>query len=189
MRLSGVGTQRGFTLVEIMIAVAVLAMLAVVAVPSFFGTSAKAKAAAEVGSVFADIRMRLDQYFLDNAAYPPTQSEASTWPTTPTSTAQTVFPLPPDWQTMKIVLSDNTELYCGYAWITGRAALPADVIAGVANDTANIGPIGTALGVVPDQTAWYYLFAHCNIDGDSTVDSYYVADSLNTTIRAINPGR
>src|SRR5262245_16977919 len=113
-----------------MVTVAIIAILAGVAVPSFFSSSRKAKAASEVGTMFSDLRTRMDQYLLENGAYPTTQSEGSTWPAAPTAQKQTAVPLPASWQALKVRLSGDTEVYCGYAWITG-----------VAGDSSNIGAI------------------------------------------------
>ena len=169
----------GFTILELMFTIAIIAVLAGIAMPSFFSTGRKAKASAEVQSVFSDLRTRLDQYQLENSAYPATETEGTTWPTTPGTTAQTVFPLPADWVTLKVVLSNQTDLYCGYSWITG-----------VGGDGTNVGPMAPnpPFNFVVPATNWYYLFAHCDIDGDNTVDAYYISDSVNTTIRSQNDG-
>jgi len=175
--------ESGFTILELMFTIAIIAVLAGIAMPSFFTQSRKAKVRAEVASVFSDLRIRLDQYLLENAMYPPTGSEGSIWPTSPGTTAQTIFPLPANWKLFNFVvwMSNNTDLYCGYAWITGVG--PADA--------GNIGPIAAAapFNFTVPSTVWYYLFAHCNIDGDTTVDSYYVSDSVNTDIRVLNEGK
>jgi prepilin-type N-terminal cleavage/methylation domain-containing protein len=169
----------GFTILELMFTIAIIAVLAGIAMPSFFSQSRKAKVAAEVNSVFADLRTRLEQYQLENALYPATETESSTWPATPGTTQQTVFPLPADWLTLKVVLSNQTDLYCGYSWMTG-----------LGGDATNVGPIAAAapFNFVAPATNWYYLFAHCNIDGDTAIDSYYISDSVNTNVRSLNDG-
>ena len=183
MRYTGRVHRRaaGFTILELMFTIAIIAVLAGIAMPSFFGQSRRAKAASEVNSVFSDLRTRMDQYLLENSQYPTSETEAGIWPTSPGSTAQTVFPLPNDWGSngIKVRLSNQTELYCGYSWITGAP-----------NDASTVGAIAAAapFNFVPPATVWYYLFAHCNIDGDNSVDAYYISDSVNTTIRSLNDG-
>ena len=184
--------SRGVTLLELAFTVAIIGILAGVAMPAFFGTSGKSKAAAEVATTFSDLRTRLDLYYLQNALYPPTQSEAATWPVTPSTTSQSLLPLPLDWGVgpsggppgLQVRLSNESDVYCGYAWITGRGA----VVTGVPNDVGNVGPIATSLGYSPPVTDWYYLFAHCDLDGNSSVDGYYISDSVDTSIRSLNPG-
>jgi len=175
--------ESGFTILELMFTIAIIAVLAGIAMPSFFTQSRKAKIRAEVASVFSDLRIRLDQYLLENAKYPTTGSESSIWPTSPGTSPQTIFPLPSNWKPPELAvrMSNNTDLYCGYAWITGVGTA----------DSSNIGAIAGAapFNFTAPPTVWYYLFAHCNIDGDNTVDSYYVSDSVNTDIRVLNEGK
>lgn len=165
-----------------MFTIAIIAVLAGIAMPSFFTQSRKAKVRAEVASVFSDIRIRLDQYLLENAMYPTvTGDESNVWPTNPGTSPQTIFPLPAEWKPPNLAMrmSNNTDLYCGYAWITGPA------------NGGTVGAIAAAapFNVTVQPTVWYYIFAHCNIDGDTSVDSYYVSDSVNTDIRVLNEGK
>jgi type II secretory pathway pseudopilin PulG len=163
-----------------MVTVAIIAILAGVAVPSFFSSSRKAKAASEVGTMFSDLRTRMDQYLLENGAYPATQTEGATWPVTPSASKQTALPLPGSWTALKVRLSGDTDVYCGYSWITG-----------LASDNTNVGAIAAAapFSFTAPSTNWYYLFAHCNMDGDTSTDSYYFSSSVDTKIKVKNEGR
>lgn len=60
---------RGFTLIEAMIAVAVVAILAAIALPSYTDYLQRSKLV-EVMVSLSDMRVRLEQYFLDARAYP-----------------------------------------------------------------------------------------------------------------------
>jgi len=60
--------QQGFTLLELMIVVAVIGILASVALPSYTGHIKKGKAA-EATSNLADLRIKAEQYFQDNRTY------------------------------------------------------------------------------------------------------------------------
>jgi type IV pilus assembly protein PilE len=60
---------RGFTLIEVMITVAVIAILAAVALPSYLEYVTRSRLV-EAKSNLSDMRTRLEQYFLDNRAYP-----------------------------------------------------------------------------------------------------------------------
>ena len=61
--------MRGFTLIEVMITVAIVAILAAVALPSYTDYVTRSKIV-EATSSLTDMRMRLEQYFLDNRQYP-----------------------------------------------------------------------------------------------------------------------
>ncbi len=59
----------GFTLIEVMITVAVIAILAAVALPNYIEYVTRSKLV-EAKSNLSDMRTRLEQYFLDNRKYP-----------------------------------------------------------------------------------------------------------------------
>ena len=59
----------GFTLMEVMITVAIIAILAAVALPNYFDYVTRSKIT-EAKTNLADMRTRLEQYFLDNRSYP-----------------------------------------------------------------------------------------------------------------------
>ncbi len=60
--------QNGFTLIELMITVAVVGILAAVALPSYTSYIARGKITDAVASL-ADYRVKMEQYFLDNRNY------------------------------------------------------------------------------------------------------------------------
>ena len=59
----------GFTLMEVMITVAIIAILAAVALPNYFDYVTRSKIV-EAKTNLADMRTRLEQYFLDNRSFP-----------------------------------------------------------------------------------------------------------------------
>jgi type IV pilus assembly protein PilE len=61
-------SSRGFTLIELMIAVAVVGMLAAVVYPSYTAYVKRGKIAAALGEMSA-VRVRLEQYYQDNRNY------------------------------------------------------------------------------------------------------------------------
>ncbi|KAF0865951.1 type II secretion system major pseudopilin GspG [Pseudomonas sp. LD120] len=65
-------TQRGFTLIEIMVVVVILGVLAALVVPQIMSRPDQAKAAAAQSDIKA-IAMALDIYKLDNHQYPSSQ--------------------------------------------------------------------------------------------------------------------
>jgi len=169
--------QAGFTLIEVMLVVALIAILAAIALPTFFSTSRKVRADAEVQPMFSDLRTRMDEYAQENGVYPPSIGEGTTWPTTPTSSAQAINPLPAAWTAVKVRISGASQVYCGYTWVTG-----------LANDGSAIGAKGTLFGFTAPSTNWYYLLAHCDLDGDSATDGYYFSSSVDPTVQKRNEG-
>lgn len=60
--------KNGFTLIEIMIAIAVVAILTAIAVPSYTDYVRRGKIA-EATSALANMRVQMEQYFQDNKTY------------------------------------------------------------------------------------------------------------------------
>jgi prepilin-type N-terminal cleavage/methylation domain-containing protein len=172
---------RGFTLVELMIAVAVVAVLVAIAIPVFTRTTRNAKGESEVRPYFQDLRIGMTEYQQERGVYPATLGEGTFHPTTQTAQKQPIVPLPATWTAIRFRPSGSTDVYCGYTWATG-----------LANDDANVGPIAAAeapngFGFIAPATAWYYLLARCNLDGQPGF-SYYFTDSVDTSIRKLNEG-
>jgi len=61
-------TNRGFTLIELMVTVAIVAILAAVALPSYSDYVTRGKLT-EATSTLADLRVKLEQYYQDQRTY------------------------------------------------------------------------------------------------------------------------
>jgi prepilin-type N-terminal cleavage/methylation domain-containing protein len=161
--------QDGFTLIEMMITVAVIAILALIVVPQFFKEGRKTKSASEIAPMFAELSIREEQYKVDNTGYLTT----ITCPATPSSQGNLASGCTSqaDWVSLKVAPSE-TKLFCSYT-VTAGAGSGTNVAAFSWNS-----PTGS----------WYYIVATCDMDGDSTKDSTYFTSSSDTAIQKLNEG-
>lgn len=174
--------ESGFTLLEMMVTVAVIGILAAIALPSFFGETRKTKAFSEVQPMFNDLRVRLEQFLQENGKYPPTLGETTFHPSSnPGANKVAINPLPQPWLDLRVRLSGNDEVYCRYTWATGRA----DTNTNVGPQAALAPPAG--FGFVAPKTDWYYLLAKCDMDGDNK-PSWYLSTSVDPTILKVDEG-
>jgi type IV pilus assembly protein PilE len=79
--------QRGFTLIELMVTVAIIAILAAVAIPNYSAYVIRGKLV-DATSALASFRVQLEQYYQDNRIYGP--AGAACAPVVPTSKYFTV---------------------------------------------------------------------------------------------------
>lgn len=161
-----------------MMVVALIAVLAAIAIPNFVSQTSRTKSDTEVMEIFAELRIRQEQYKFENGAYlGTTNDEAQLYPATPAAQERDLLGgLPAAWQNLR---------YRG----RGTARCSYGVLRGDGDDDSNIGAKGTAFGYTAPLTDWYYILAWCNMDGDSGTDGYYFTDSVNTAIRKQNPGK
>lgn len=175
--------QSGFTLIEVVVTLAVVAILASIALPSFFGESRKSRASSEVQPMFNDLRVRLEQYLQENGVYPPTIGEGTLFPTSAPGSLAAINPMPTTWSDIKVRVSGPDKVVCRYTWATGAASNNGN-IGGIA---AGASPAG--FGFTAPSSAWYYLLAKCDMDKDGTDFSYYFSSSVDPTIQVINQGQ
>ena len=160
-----------------MVVVALVAVLAAIAIPSFAGQTRKAKGDSEVAAFFAELGVREEQYSVENGRYLSTgASETTTFPATATAAGTAISTLPTTWQALKMRTPESTAR-CGYV-----------VIAGLKTDLAG-AMAASSFGFTPPAKNWFYLLAHCNLDGNTAVDSYYFASSEDAKISKINYGQ
>jgi type IV pilus assembly protein PilE len=89
--------QRGFTLIEIMIVVAIVAILAAIAIPSYQDYVTRSRIV-EATSGLADARNKMEQFFQDNRTYP---------------TGCVVQPAVPAATEVQVTSLQNFDLTCG----------------------------------------------------------------------------
>jgi type II secretory pathway pseudopilin PulG len=164
-------------LLELLVVVALVGILAAIALPSFAGESRKAKGDTEVAAFFGELKVRQEQYALEQGRYLSTgTSESATFPATPSATGQALGTLPTTWQTLKIRTPESSAR-CAYV-----------VIAGTRTDSAGTMAT-TTFGYTPPAKNWFYILARCDLDADAAVDSYYFISNDSSKIQKTNHGR
>lgn len=84
--------RNGFTLIELMIVVIILAVLAAAVMPKFAGRAQQARKARAEMDIFSGIGPALEMYELDNGRYPSTEQGLDALIRKPTSS-----PIPTNW--------------------------------------------------------------------------------------------
>jgi len=169
-----VRTNGGFTLLELLIAVAILGILTGVLVLSFNDPANKVRTGSEANAVFAEFHRAEQQYALEHGSYLSTgTTDSDIYPSTPGRTAQEIT-RPESWEDLKVQITQ--KLYCGYVAVAGTAD---DDIPSFAED----------FGMTQPESNWYVLYARCDADGQSAVDAKYFASSVDPTFQSRNEGR
>jgi type IV pilus assembly protein PilE len=162
--------EAGLTLMELMIAVAVVGVLAAIALPSSAGTSRRARGDAE-------LRLRQEAYHLEYGRYVSTgSSESAAFPVAPSAQARALGALPATWVALRVAPPTATAR-CAYVMIAGTAG---DAPGAIASST---------FAYTTPAKNWFYLLGRCDLDGDPALDSYYFASSDEPAVRRVNPGR
>jgi type IV pilus assembly protein PilE len=155
----------GFTLVELMVVVAIIGILAVVGARAYMKWIRKSKASGEVPMMLGHFQQREEAYFAENGTYLSTgTSETDTFPTPLKGGGSytAMGTMPTTWQTLK-VQAGQMGLYCGYV-----------VVAGAGGTGPTAGSAGAALYSTTPTRPWFYVRAVCDWDGRSTKDNTWL---------------
>jgi prepilin-type N-terminal cleavage/methylation domain-containing protein len=176
--------RRGFTLIEMMIVVGVIAILAAVVVPSFFRESGKTKSITEVTPMFAELSTKLEVFKSDNGKYVNT--------TNLTNAAAVVCPSAPSKAGVNGLATCVTS---GSAWTTLRVNPPQALlrcsyelqVGDVGDDYQGTLPAGITF-TAPTTTGWFSLLATCDADGQgvSSTNGKFFMSSVDSTIQKVN---
>jgi type II secretory pathway pseudopilin PulG len=157
-------------LLEIMVTVAIIAVLAAVAIPAFTKESRKSKGSTEVAEVIAELGVREDQYRTENGTY----VAAAACPAAPSTRGQPSIACIASggpWEQLRAHVPE--KLHCSYEIVTGEGSGTND-------------PFGFSF--TSPEGAWYYIVATCDLDGRASVNAVYFYASTGAQRQVRNEG-
>ena len=158
--------QAGLTLIELMIVVAIIGILAAVAVYMFTKTTKRVKVESEIPAVFAEFKIRQEQFHTENGSYLSSGTDEDdkgpATPGDPNSGPNDIAPRPATWDQLKLNF-DKTAVYCSYVTIAGAGGDDTDIGAKANDFEMTAAP----------ATNWYYVLAECDADGKPGTNSFY----------------
>jgi len=168
-------SQGGFTLIELMVVVAIIAILAAIVVPTFVREGRKAKADTEITAMFAEISTKEEAYKLEKGAYLDAPTCPSTTSTSGVNFNTTCVTSGNNWYNLRVNATDSA-IRCKYTITNGAAntALTPGTPWTVPCST------GAACTTVTPATAWYYVIAECDMDGQGGTNAKFFQSSLET---------
>jgi prepilin-type N-terminal cleavage/methylation domain-containing protein len=168
-------SESGFTLVEIMFVVALIAVLVAVAIPYFSSESKKARAESEVMPFLTEISTRQGVYAQNHPGYFTPTTVNKWFPIAPSALTvdKRQMTVPTEWAGLRI--SPPSDMgRCTYYTRGGDASEPA----GPLTDTE---VVGCDISYDPPATNFFYALAQCETNGDTT-HSCYMVTSDNTSM-------
>jgi prepilin-type N-terminal cleavage/methylation domain-containing protein len=163
---------RGFTLLELMIVVALIGILAAVVIPSWTSTARNKKYDPEISAMMTEISTREEQYKseLGNGSYlAATACPATPYPNGSDFNGGCVYATTP-WYTMHVNPTDSA-IRCTYAVTVGAAGT---------------APSGYAPCVAPVRAlagAWFWVLATCDMNADGGTNAKFCIASWDTKIQ------
>ncbi len=180
---SGIGMQKGFTLIELMIVVVIVGVLAAVAGVSYRKYSNRSRNV-EALAMMGEFRAKEEAYRTEFNAYLSTAAaETNLWPVIGSCLAGQVEPCPKAvagapaaWTTLGIK-PQKTQLYCGYVVIAGATGAAAS------------GKGAALLGVAAQPAPWYYIRAECDNSASVAGATEFLTAMNTTTVTTANENK
>jgi type IV pilus assembly protein PilE len=125
---------QGFTLIELMVVVAIVAILAAIAIPSFLNQVRKSRRA-EAMTTIQDAQLKLERWRVDHADYVNTSPSSPSYPV-PADTAYYDFTVtaaagtPNNYSVTAAPLGDQQKDSCGTLAITNTTGVIAKTVTG-----------------------------------------------------------
>ncbi len=165
--------QAGFTLIEIMFVVLIIAVLAAIALPQFMSESRKTKSRSEVVAFFSELSTRQEQFRVEFGGYVTTAKCPAATSTTGTLVDCTASGRP--WNatpaTNLNVRVPMQTAYCTYL-----------MTAGSGTGTGNVTVGATTFTFASPAGPWYHIVAECDHDADGTTSKFF-SSSVDPTIQ------
>lgn len=180
----------GFTLIELMIAVAIVAVLSAVAIPAYIGYLRRSYLNEATSSISA-IKSAEESYFTINGCYIETDAHPATIPVG-TQGAWNVDPMPTGWGNAALAVRPDRNVRFQYqVYATNSVGCAAPTVGTAEVNTALGSCIANAVGAAnsfvsntffPDH--WYVVVARGDLDGDG--NGTFDEDNNSLIISAID---
>ncbi|HEU0029650.1 MAG TPA: type II secretion system protein [Kofleriaceae bacterium] len=164
--------QAGFTLIEIMVVLALVAVIASLALPALGGSSKTKRMQSEVNAFVGELRLRQEAFMAEQGRYLSTgASETDMFPAAIDGTPQDISSPPATWTQLEVKMP-MSQAACSYVVISGNSAM------------GSAGPmaVGSFSYVKPSTRSWYYVLARCT---DGKTDTYFFASNDDAKPRMI----
>ena len=160
-------TERGFTLVELMVGVVVAGALTAVVIPQFAKQSGRVRYDSEVHAVFSELTQREEAMKLDSGAFLAAAECLSAPDPNGQDVTSACLTTGSAWATLG-VRAPQSKIRCTYQISTGCAGDSATVPAGVTFDGG--------------ASSWYYVVASCGTGADAVT---YFTGSTDSRIQKV----
>ncbi len=184
--------QRGFTLVELMIVVAIIGILAAIAIPNFIRFQARSKQSEAKVNLKA-LYSAETAFYSTNDSYRAGMNEVGFAPERGNRYAYTTAATPAAWEPRSLVLiapatAAITGIEVDTAKFAGTPAQPAPPTSAGAPVWTAEGAGATAVATCPDVvaggTGTFCAFATGNIDTDTNTDRWVIGAGMSATLPA-----
>jgi type IV pilus assembly protein PilE len=174
--------ERGFTLIELMMVVAIIAVLAIIVVPLFTREVHKTKGQSEVNPMFTELGTKEETYkqeagsFLGAVQCPAAASPAGYDIVATCKTSGSA------WESLR-VQAPNSTMHCAYTIVVGLKTDTLTPPTGIKNSAGVVSAAEANLA-----TSWWYMTAECDEDGQGGTNALYYRSSVDPTLQILNSG-